>query len=86
MGLTAPFFIERDAGKVAGAALTIVLVRGTSLDSAASAVAASVAALRLGMSQGGIISLSPAGQIGGEHCVDQAQLKRRRSGTQTLPF
>ncbi len=57
-----------------GAALTIVLVRGTSLDSAASAVAASVAALRLGMSQGGIISLSPAGQIGGEHCVSRTQL------------
>jgi subtilase family serine protease len=38
-----------------GAALTIVLVRGTSLDNAASAAAASVAALRVGMSQGGII-------------------------------
>ena len=57
-----------------GAALTIVLVKGTSLDSAGQAVAASVAALRLGASQGGIISLSPAGQIGGEHCVDHAQL------------
>jgi len=49
--------------------LTIVLVRGTSLDNAASAVTAPIAALRLGMSQGGIISLSPAGQIGGEHCI-----------------
>jgi subtilase family serine protease len=57
-----------------GAALTIVLVKGNSLDNAASAVAASVAALRLGMSQGGIISLSPAGQIGGEHCVNRTQL------------
>jgi subtilase family serine protease len=57
-----------------GAALTIVLVKGNSLDNAASAVAASVAALRLGMSQGGIISLSPAGQIGGEHCVNHTQL------------
>ena len=56
------------------AALTIVLVKGTSLDSAGQAVAASVAALRLGASEGGIISLSPAGQIGGEHCVDDAQL------------
>jgi len=57
-----------------GAAITIVLVKGNSLDNAANAVAASVAALRLGMSQGGIISLSPAGQIGGEHCVNPTQL------------
>jgi subtilase family serine protease len=56
------------------AALTILLVKGTSLDSADNAVAAAVAALRLGASVGGIISLSAAGQIGGEHCVDQAQL------------
>jgi subtilase family serine protease len=56
------------------AALTIVLVKGTSLDGTDQAVAASVAALRVGASQGGIISLSPAGQIGGEHCVDNAQL------------
>ena len=57
-----------------GAALTVLLVKGTSLDNADNAVAASVAALRLGASQGGIISLSPAGQIGGEHCVDHAQV------------
>jgi len=57
-----------------GAALTILLVKGTSLNNADNAVAASVAALRLGASEGGIISLSPAGQIGGEHCVDRAQL------------
>jgi subtilase family serine protease len=59
-----------------GAALTILLVKGTSLDNADNAVAASVAALRLGASQGGIISLSPAGQIGGEHCVTPAQVDR----------
>jgi len=64
------------------AALTIVLVRGTSLDSAGQAVAASVAALRLGASAGGIISLSPAGQIGGEHCVDHAQLTRLNAALQ----
>jgi len=64
------------------AALTIVLVRGTSLDSAGQAVAASVAALRLGASQGGIISLSPAGQIGGEHCVDHAQLTQLNAALQ----
>ncbi len=56
------------------AALTILLVEGSSLDSANNAVAASVSALRLGASKGGIISLSPAGQIGGEHCVTPAQV------------
>ena len=56
------------------AALTILLVKGTSLDSARQAVAASVAALRRGTPEGGVISLSPAGQIGGEHCVDRAQV------------
>jgi hypothetical protein len=56
------------------AALTILSVKGTSLDNADNAVAASVVAVRLGASQGGIISLSPAGQIGGEHCVDHAQV------------
>jgi subtilase family serine protease len=65
------------------AALTIVLVKGTSLDSAAQAVAASVAALRLGASEGGIISLSPAGQIGGEHCVDHAQVTQLNAALQT---
>ena len=64
------------------AALTIVLVKGTSLDSAGQAVAASVAALRLGASEGGIISLSPAGQIGGEHCVDDAQLTQLNAALQ----
>ncbi len=58
-----------------GAALTILLVKGTSLDNADNAVAASVAALRLGATEGGVISLSPAGQIGGEHCVTHAQLE-----------
>jgi subtilase family serine protease len=65
------------------AALTILFVKGTSLDSADQAVAASVAALRLGGSEGGIISLSPAGQIGGEHCVDHAQLTQLKAALQT---
>jgi subtilase family serine protease len=56
------------------AALTILLVKATSLDGADQAVAASVAALRLGASEGGILSLSAAGEIGGEHCVTYAQL------------
>jgi subtilase family serine protease len=65
------------------AALTILLVKGTSLNSAGQAVAASVAALRLGATEGGIISLSPAGQIGGEHCVDHAQLTQLNAALQT---
>jgi len=64
------------------AALTILLVKGTSLDSADQAVAASVAALRLGATEGGIISLSPAGQIGGEHCVDHTQLTQLNAALQ----
>ena len=64
------------------AVLTILLVKGTSLDSADQAVAASVAALRRGASEGGVISLSPAGQIGGEHCVDRAQLTQLNAALQ----
>jgi subtilase family serine protease len=56
------------------AALVILLVKGNSLDSADQAVRASVAALRMGASDGGIISLSPAGQIGRESCVTHTQL------------
>ena len=65
------------------AALTILLVKTTSLDSADQAVAASVAALRRGASEGGIISLSPAGQIGGEHCVNHAQVTQLNVALQT---
>jgi subtilase family serine protease len=64
------------------AALTILLVKGTSLDSAGHAAAASIAALRMGATEGGIISLSPAGQIGGEHCVDHAQLTQLNAALQ----
>jgi subtilase family serine protease len=56
------------------AALTILLVKGNSLDSTSQAVPASVAALKMGATLGGIISLSPAGQIGGENCVSHVQL------------
>ncbi len=65
------------------AALTIVLVKGNSLDSTDQAVSASVAALRVGASEGGIISLSAAGQIGGEHCIDNAQLAQLNAALQT---
>jgi subtilase family serine protease len=64
-------------------ALTVVLVQENSLDSANQAVTASIAALRMGATEGGIISLSPAGQIGGEHCVDPAQLAQLNAALQT---
>jgi subtilase family serine protease len=56
-----------------GASLVILLVRSTSLNNTANAVAAAAASLRLGSSLGGVISDSAAGQIGGEHCVTRAQ-------------
>ena len=57
-----------------GATIVELMVRATSLDNAASAVAASVAALRLGSSLGGVISISAAGQTGGEHCDTSAEM------------
>ena len=57
-----------------GAAIVEVLVRATSLDNPANAVAAAVAAVRLGTSLGGVISISAAGQTGGEHCDTQAEV------------
>ena len=57
-----------------GADIVEVLVNATSLDNAASAVAASVAALRLGVSLGSVISISAAGQTGGEHCDTHAEV------------
>jgi subtilase family serine protease len=66
-----------------GAALTILLVKGTSLDSADQEVAASLAARRMGATLGGVISLSPAGQIGGESCVSHAQVTQLNDALQT---
>jgi subtilase family serine protease len=59
-----------------GAAITIVLVKATSLNNPASAVAAAVAAVRVGTSQGGVISISAAGQTGGEHCDTRIEVER----------
>jgi subtilase family serine protease len=56
-----------------GAAIVELLVPGTSLNSAAGAVAASAAALRLGSTLGSVISISAAGQTGGEGCDTRAQ-------------
>jgi len=55
------------------ATLVILLVPSTSLDNTGNAVSAAVASLRLGSTEGGVMSISAAGQIGGEHCVSQAQ-------------
>jgi kumamolisin len=55
------------------ATLVILLVPSTSLDNIENAVSAAVASLRLGSTEGGVMSVSAAGQIGGEHCVSRAQ-------------
>jgi subtilase family serine protease len=51
-----------------GAAITIVLITPSSFHSAKSGVVAAVAVLGLGVREGAVISISAAGQTGGEHC------------------
>jgi subtilase family serine protease len=58
------------------ATLVILLLPSTSLDNTKNAVSAAVASLRLGSAEGGVMSISAAGQIGGEHCVSRAQARR----------
>jgi subtilase family serine protease len=58
------------------AAITIVLVKATSLNTPANAIAAAVAAVRVGISQRGVISISAAGQTGGEHCDTPTEVER----------
>jgi subtilase family serine protease len=58
------------------ATLVILLLPSTSLDNTPDAVAAAVADLRLGPTLGSVMSISAAGQIGGEHCVSRAQAGR----------
>jgi subtilase family serine protease len=55
------------------ATLVILLLPSASLDNTQDAVAAARAALRLGPALGSVMSISAAGQIGGEHCVSRAQ-------------
>jgi subtilase family serine protease len=55
------------------ASLVILLLPSASLDNTPNAVAAAVAELRLGPALGGVMSISAAGQIGGEHCLGRAQ-------------
>ncbi len=56
------------------AAIVELMVKGTSLDNTPNAVAAFVSALRLGTSLGAVISISAAGQTGGEHCDTPAEV------------
>ena len=51
-----------------GATIMLVMVGANSLDDPASAVSAAVHAIGLGSSLGDVISISAAGQTGGEHC------------------
>ena len=62
-----------------GAALRVILVKATALNNIPNAVAAAVTAIRLGVTQGGIISISAAGQTGGEHCDNRAEVTRLHS-------
>ena len=64
------------------AAITVVLVKPTSLNNPANAIAAAVAALRVGASQGSVISISAAGQTGGEHCDTPIEVDRLSSALQ----
>jgi subtilase family serine protease len=66
-----------------GAAIVEVLVNASSLTNAASGVAASVAALRLGASLSSVISISAAGQTGGEHCDTRSQVAALHAALQT---
>ncbi|MGO9753452.1 MAG: hypothetical protein ACLP22_18480 [Solirubrobacteraceae bacterium] len=58
------------------AMITIVLVKASSLNNPANAVAAAVAAIRVGTAQGGVISISAAGQTGGERCDTPTEVER----------
>jgi len=55
------------------AKLVILLLPSTSLNNTPNAVAAAVGELRLGPALGGVMSISAAGQVDGEHCVSRAQ-------------
>jgi subtilase family serine protease len=60
-----------------------LLVPASSLDNAAAAVTASTAAVRLSGSLGDVISISAAGQTGGEHCDTPSQVAALHAALQT---
>jgi subtilase family serine protease len=65
------------------AAITVILVNATSLNNPAHAIAAAVAAVRLGATRGGVISISAAGQTGGEHCDTPTEVDRLNAALKT---
>ena len=65
------------------AAITVLRVKPTSLDDPANAIAAAVAAIRLGTRHGGVISISAAGQTGGEHCDTPTETGRLNAALET---
>jgi subtilase family serine protease len=65
------------------ATVVILLLPPTSLDNTKNAVSAAAASLRAGSTEGDVISISAAGQIGGEHCVSRAQVKVVNAALQT---
>jgi subtilase family serine protease len=65
------------------AAITIVLVKPSSFNDAKGGVAAAVAALRAAaMQRASVVSISAAGQTGGEHCDTPAEVKQLNSALQ----
>jgi subtilase family serine protease len=65
------------------ATLVILLLPPTSLDDATNAVSAAIASIRLGSTEGGVMSISAAGQVGGEQCVSRAQAESVNGALQT---
>jgi subtilase family serine protease len=64
------------------ATITVLLVKSSSLNNPTKAVAALVASLKLATSEGGVVSISAAGQTGGEHCDSSAQVAQMNSALQ----
>jgi subtilase family serine protease len=65
------------------ATLVILLLPTNSLNNTTNTVSAAVDALRLGSTEGGVMSISAASQIGGEHCVTRAQADSVNAALQT---
>jgi subtilase family serine protease len=62
-----------------GASITIVLSKANALDNAKNAVAAAVASIDLGSTEGSIISISAVGQTGGEQCDSAREVNQLNS-------
>jgi subtilase family serine protease len=65
-----------------GATLVVDLVKNSALNHVKPAVAAAIASLRLAESQGGIVSESAVGQVGGENCDTRAEVASLRRALQ----